>query len=144
MYSKKQLADELGISKSSVYRLIKDHHIRYKRKHGQTMLYDDSVLEQLQTLANTKVRKVSDSSDSVTELRNQLREKDAMIYWLQRQLESKEKSLQLTIEDNHRLNQSLQLLQSTATNDDEQAETKKDANSEHKTEKKRHWWQFWL
>ena len=159
MYTKKQLAEGLGVSKSTVYRLIHDQGIKYERKQGQTMLYADSVMNQLEKLLDQSYggyhgsQNNNDESVSKDKLIEQLRTENQRqadsIRWLQQQLDTKERTLQLTIADNRQLHQQLTLgVTSDAENDhqredngsteESKADTKETTNA-----KKKHWWQLW-
>ena len=45
LYSQKDIADRVGTSKSTVYRIIKELGLKNATKQSQTMLYDESVLK---------------------------------------------------------------------------------------------------
>lgn len=161
MYSKKEIAEELGVSKSTVYRVIKANGIECDRKQNQTMLYSGSTLKRLKSLLdqrlnesgsskNRKVESVNQSPQLLDELRRENAKQADMIKWLRQQLEEKEHTLQLTIADNHQLHQQLKLDDHSKplkqSSDDHaaaqtgsyqvQKETTNDKN-------KRHWWQWW-
>ena len=44
LYSQKDIADRVGTSKSTVYRIIKELGLKNATKQSQTMLYSESVL----------------------------------------------------------------------------------------------------
>lgn len=160
MYSKKEIAEELGVSKSTVYRLIRANSIDYERRQGQTMLYSQSSVDRLKSLLSQQKSGNQFTSESVPEsvrnssyvqqLQHENQQQADMIKWLQQQLEEKEHTLQLTIADNHQLHQQLKLDDHSKplkqSSDDHaaaqtgsyqvQKETTNDKN-------KRHWWQWW-
>lgn len=69
-YTQIQIAKRLGVSKSTVYRLIKANQIQYDRRQGQSMLYSEATVEKLQALrggqqgaaAEAETRKADDES----------------------------------------------------------------------------------
>lgn len=69
-YTQTQIAKRLGVSKSTVYRLIKANQIHYDRRQGQSMLYSEATVEKLQALrggqqsAAAETRKTDDESAS--------------------------------------------------------------------------------
>ena len=160
MCTKKQLAEGLGVSKSTVYRLIHDQGIKYERKQGQTMLYADSVMNQLEKLLDQSYggyhgsQNNNDESVSkdklIDHLRTENHSKADSIRWLQHQLDTKERTLQLTIADNRQLHQQLTLGTTSDTENDHQGKdngstresSKADAKETTSEPKKRHWWQL--
>lgn len=151
MYTKKQLSDKLGVSKSTVYRLIREQNIKYERKQGQTMLYADSVLNRLEKVLNQSYGGSTDSDKPVHEsitkdqlidqLRSENQRQAESIRWLQNQLEAKERTLQIALADNHQLNHRLGIDAPL----DEQDNDKNVSVEQEKTTnaKKKHWWQLW-
>jgi len=58
----KEIADLIGVSKSTVYRYIKSNAIQESRRNGSTLLYDESVQKLIKQAFN-------DSTESETESR---------------------------------------------------------------------------
>lgn len=58
----KEIADLIGVSKSTVYRYIKSNAIHESRRNGSTLLYDESVQKLIQQAFN-------DSTESETKSR---------------------------------------------------------------------------
>lgn len=160
MYSKKEIAEELGVSKSTVYRLIRANSIDYERRQGQTMLYSQSSVDRLKSLLSQQKSGNQFTSESVPEsvknssyvqqLQHENQQQADMIKWLQQQLEEKEHTLQLTIADNHQLHQQLKLDDHSvplkqSSNDHAAAQTGSDQVQKETTNdtNKRHWWQWW-
>ena len=158
MYTKKEMAELLGVSKSTVYRFIQENGIEYDRKKGQTMLYSESALDRLKTVVHKQYGGVSVNGGSVNEsahdeyvkqLKHENEKQAELIKWLQQQLETKESTLRLTLADNHELHKRLGIdapseaqndrqSEDTTINGEVKADTKEATNA-----KKKHWWQLW-
>ena len=77
LYSQKDIADRLGTSKSTVYRIIKELGLKHSTKQSQTMLYDESVLKSVKKdFENRKLVQgsVNESAKSNDELIAQLKD----------------------------------------------------------------------
>ena len=77
LYSQKDIADRLGTSKSTVYRIIKELGLTHSTKQSQTMLYDESVLKSVKKdFENRKLVQgsVNESAKSNDELIAQLKD----------------------------------------------------------------------
>lgn len=77
LYSQKDIADRVGTSKSTVYRIIKELGLKNATKQSQTMLYDESVLKAVRKdFENRKLVQgaASESSRSNDELIAQLKD----------------------------------------------------------------------
>ena len=77
LYSQKDIADRLGTSKSTVYRIIKELGLTHSTKQSQPMLYDESVLKSVKKdFENRKLVQgsVNESAKSNDELIAQLKD----------------------------------------------------------------------
>ena len=77
LYSQKDIADRLGTSKSTVYRIIKELGLKHSTKQSQTMLYNESVLKSVKKdFENRKLVQgsVNESAKSNDELIAQLKD----------------------------------------------------------------------
>lgn len=77
LYSQKDIADRIGTSKSTVYRIIKELGLKHSTKQSQTMLYDESVLKSVKKdFENRKLVQgsVNESAKSNDELIAQLKD----------------------------------------------------------------------
>ena len=126
MYTKKEMAELLGVSKSTVYRFIQENGIKYDRKKGQTMLYSDSALNQLKKVVQRQYGGAHDTTESfnesvhdkyVKQLKHENEKQAELIKWLQQQLENKENTLRLALADNHELHRQLGMTPSDTQND---------------------------
>lgn len=57
----KEIADLIGVSKSTVYRYIKSNAIHESRRTGSTLLYDESVQELIKQHFNDSIESQTDS-----------------------------------------------------------------------------------
>lgn len=80
LFTMLEVAKIVGCSKSTVYRVVKDNHLRAKKKKGQAKLYDETLIK----LVRTKIYDVNDSKEPVQRI---------SIETLQKQLEAKDKQI---------------------------------------------------
>lgn len=80
LFTMLEVAKIVGCSKSTVYRVVKDNHLRAKKKKGQAKLYDETLIK----LVRTKIDDVNDSKEPVQRI---------SIETLQKQLEAKDKQI---------------------------------------------------
>ena len=80
LFTMLDVAKIVGCSKSTVYRVVKDNHLRAKKKKGQSKLYDETLIK----LVRTKIDDVNDSKEPVQRI---------SIETLQKQLEAKDKQI---------------------------------------------------
>ena len=105
-----EVAKIVGCSKSTVYRVVKDNHLRAKKKKGQAKLYDETLIK----LVRTKINDINDSKEpvqriSIETLQKQLEVKDKQISQLNEQLKMAQinlnQSQQLVLEQSKKINQ---------------------------------------
>lgn len=135
LYTMLEVAKIVGCSKSTVYRVVKDNHLKAKKTKGQAKLYDETLIK----LARTKVEEVNESKEpvlrySIETVEKQLEIKDDQINQLQEQLKMAQVNLN---QAQQALNQSLEI-QSKQADKIKLLETPR---KQAKPAKK--WWQFW-
>lgn len=128
LFTMLEVAKIVGCSKSTVYRVVKDNHLRAKKKKGQAKLYDETLIK----LVRSKIDDISNSKEplqriSIETLQKQLETKDKQIEQLNEQL----KMAQIN------LNQSQQLALEQSKKIKELEAPKETAESEEKTQKKK-------
>ena len=105
-----EVAKIVGCSKSTVYRVVKDNHLRAKKKKGQAKLYDETLIK----LVRTKINDINASKEpvqriSIETLQKQLKVKDKQISQLNEQLKMAQinlnQSQQLVLEQSKKINQ---------------------------------------
>ena len=103
-----EVAKIVGCSKSTVYRVVKDNHLRAKKKKGQAKLYDETLIK----LVRTKIDDIADSKEpvqriSIETLQKQLEVKDKQIEQLNEQLKMAQinlnQSQQLALEQSKKI-----------------------------------------
>lgn len=135
LYTMLEVAKIVGCSKSTVYRVVKDNHLKAKKTKGQAKLYDETLIK----LARTKVEEVNESQEpvlrySIETVEKQLEIKDNQINQLQEQLKMAQVNLN---QAQQALNQSLEI-------QGKQAEKIKLLEAPKKpAAKAKRWWQFW-
>lgn len=87
LFTMLEVAKIVGCSKSTVYRVVKDNHLRAKKKKGQAKLYDETLIK----LVRSKIDDISNSKEplqriSIETLQKQLETKDKQIEQLNEQL----------------------------------------------------------
>lgn len=110
LFTMLEVAKIVGCSKSTVYRVVKDNHLRAKKKKGQAKLYDETLIK----LVRTKINDINDSKEpvqriSIETLQKQLEVKDKQISQLNEQLKMAQinlnQSQQLVLEQSKKINQ---------------------------------------
>lgn len=110
LFTMLEVAKIVGCSKSTVYRVVKDNHLRAKKKKGQAKLYDETLIK----LVRTKINDINDSKEpvqriSIETLQKQLKVKDKQISQLNEQLKMAQINLnqlqQLVLEQSKKINQ---------------------------------------
>lgn len=135
LYTMLEVAKITGCSKSTVYRVVKENHLKRKKKKGQASLYDETLIK----LVRSKIETDSVSSEplqrnALDTLQKQLESKDRQIDQLQEQL----KMAQVNLNQAQRaLSQSLDIQNKQA----DKIKLLEASNEEGKQVK--HWWQFW-
>ena len=135
LYTMLEVAKIVGCSKSTVYRVVKDNHLKAKKTKGQAKLYDETLIK----LARTKVEEVNESKEpvlrySIEAVEKQLEIKDKQINQLQEQLKMAQVNLN---QAQQALNQSLEIQGKQADKIKLLEAPKKQAEPAKK------WWQFW-
>lgn len=128
LFTMLDVAKIVGCSKSTVYRVVKDNHLRAKKKKGQAKLYDETLIK----LVRTKIYDVNDSKEPVQRI---------SIETLQKQLEAKDKQIDQLNEQLRmaqiNLNQSQQLALEQSKKIKELEAPKEDAKSVKEVPKKK-------
>ena len=149
LYSQKDIADRVGTSKSTVYRIIKELGLKHSTKQSQTMLYDESVLKSVKKdFENRKLVQgaASESSRSndelIAQLKDDLQHEREQVANLTKLLDQSQQ-LQLNLQQQIKALQAPQEATAASesnskTNDDE---TTKDTEKAAKEPEKLKWWQ---
>lgn len=128
LYTMLEVAKITGCSKSTVYRVVKDNHLKRKKKKGQASLYDETLIK----LVRSKLEEDTKSQEAVQRnaldtLQKQLESKDKTIDQLNKQLEMAQANLHSSLEIQRQQAEKIKLLETPK----KQAEPVK------------HWWEFW-
>ncbi|MGK4127010.1 helix-turn-helix transcriptional regulator [Limosilactobacillus vaginalis] len=108
LFTMLEVAKIVGCSKSTVYRVVKDNHLRAKKKKGQAKLYDETLIK----LVRTKIDDINSSKEpfqriSIETLQKQLDIKDKQIEQLNEQLKMAQinlnQSQQLALEQSKKI-----------------------------------------
>lgn len=149
LYSQKDIADRLGTSKSTVYRIIKELGLKHSTKQSQTMLYDESVLKSVKKdfenrkLVQGSVNESAKSNDElIAQLKDDLQHEREQVANLTKLLDQSQQ-LQLNLQQQIKALQAPQEATAASesnskTNDDE---TTKDTEKAAKEPEKLKWWQ---
>ena len=135
LYTMLEVAKITGCSKSTVYRVVKDNHLKRKKKKGQASLYDETLIK----LVRSKLEEDTKSREAVQRnaldtLQKQLQSKDEQIDQLNKQLEMAQANLH---QAQQALTQSLNIQSQQANRIKLLEEPNKPAA------KVKRWWQFW-
>lgn len=149
LYSQKDIADRVGTSKSTVYRIIKELGLKNATKQSQTMLYDESVLkavrkdfEARKINQNSTTESVHSNDELIAQLKDDLQHEREQVANLTKLLDQSQK-LQLNLQ------QQLKALKApqeatTASENNSKAnddETTKDTEKATTEPDKLKWWQ---
>lgn len=149
LYSQKDIADRVGTSKSTVYRIIKELGLKNATKQSQTMLYDESVLkavrkdfEARKLNQNSPAESVHSNDELIAQLKDDLQHEREQVANLTKLLDQSQK-LQLNLQQQLKALKAPQKAATASesnskTNDDE---TTKDTEKAAKEPKKLKWWQ---
>jgi DNA-binding MarR family transcriptional regulator len=153
LYSQKDIADRLGTSKSTVYRIIKELGLKHSTKQSQTMLYDESVLKSVKKdfenrkLVQGSVNESAKSNDElIAQLKDDLQHERETVANLTRLLDQSQQ-LQLSLQQQIKALKAPQKTPPEATTGTENAsktkakETTDDTKNATEQPDKRHWWQ---
>lgn len=108
LFTMLEVAKIVGCSKSTVYRVVKENHLRAKKKKGQAKLYDETLIK----LVRAKINDINDSKEafqriSIETLQKQLDVKDKQIEQLNEQLKMAQinlnQSQQLALEQSKKI-----------------------------------------
>ena len=108
LFTMLDVARIVGCSKSTVYRVVKDNHLRAKKKKGQAKLYDETLIK----LVRARINDINDSKEpfqriSIETLQKQLEVKDKQIEQLNEQLKMAQinlnQSQQLALEQSKKI-----------------------------------------
>lgn len=149
LYSQKDIADRIGTSKSTVYRIIKELGLKHSTKQSQTMLYDESVLKSVKKdFENRKLvqgsvnESVHSNDELIAQLKDDLQHEREQVANLTKLLDQSQQ-LQLNLQQQIKALQAPQEATAASesnskTNDDE---TTKDTEKAAKEPEKLKWWQ---
>ena len=133
----KEIAESIGVSKSTVYRFIKSNLIHESSQIGSALLYDESVekliSEGLGLTGNSQTKPNESPRESIESVQNEL------ISTLKKQIE--DQGEQLKVKDNQiaELQKSNDQLQQLLLFEQQRYITK----IEEDTQKEKRWWQWW-
>lgn len=149
LYSQKDIADRLGTSKSTVYRIIKELGLKHSTKQSQTMLYDESVLnavrksfEARKLTQNSSTESGQNSDELIAQLKDDLQHEREQVANLTKLLDQSQQ-LQLSLQ------QQIKALKaphdsSGASESDSKSNSEENAEGKEKTTtepEKLKWWQ---
>ena len=149
LYSQKDIADRVGTSKSTVYRIIKELGLKNATKQSQTMLYDESVLkavrkdfEARKLNQNSPAESVHSNDELIAQLKDDLQHEREQVANLTKLLDQSQQ-LQLNLQQQIKALQAPQEATAASesnskTNDEE---TTKDTEKAATEPEKLKWWQ---
>ena len=149
LYSQKDIADRLGTSKSTVYRIIKELGLKHSTKQSQTMLYDESVLKSVKKdfenrkLVQGSVNESAKSNDElIAQLKDDLQHERENVANLTRLLDQSQQ-LQLSLQQQIKALKAPQEATTTSENNSKanDDETTKDTEKATTEPDKLKWWQ---
>lgn len=149
LYSQKDIADRVGTSKSTVYRIIKELGLKNATKQSQTMLYDESVLkavrkdfEARKLNQNSPAESVHSNDELIAQLKDDLQHEREQVANLTKLLDQSQK-LQLNLQQQLKALKAPQEATTASENNfkanDE--ETTKDTEKATTEPEKLKWWQ---
>lgn len=149
LYSQKDIADRLGTSKSTVYRIIKELGLKHSTKQSQTMLYDESVLKSVKKdfenrkLVQGSVNESAKSNDElIAQLKDDLQHERETVANLTRLLDQSQQ-LQLSLQQQLKALKAPQEATTASENNSKanDEETTKDKEKAATEPEKLKWWQ---
>ncbi|MFR0513330.1 hypothetical protein ACLUXW_09645 [Limosilactobacillus reuteri subsp. suis] len=149
LYSQKDIADRVGTSKSTVYRIIKELGLKNATKQSQTMLYDESVLkavrkdfEARKLNQNSPAESVHSNDELIAQLKDDLQHEREQVANLTKLLDQSQK-LQLNLQQQLKALKAPQKATTASENNSKanDEETTKDTEKAAKEPKKLKWWQ---
>ena len=98
MKSIKEIAEEVGVSKTSIYNLIKRNNIPTERRDGKTLLNEDSVNLIISYYSNeqsiTLLDIIAETKEIESESESEIQQNQRLIDILENELKSKDEQLQ--------------------------------------------------
>ena len=149
LYSQKDIADRIGTSKSTVYRIIKGLGLKHSTKQSQTMLYDESVLKSVKKdfenrkLVQGSVNESAKSNDElIAQLKDDLQHERETVANLTRLLDQSQQ-LQLSLQQQLKALKAPQEATTASENNSKanDEETTKDTEKAATEPEKLKWWQ---
>ncbi|MQB96037.1 hypothetical protein DN440_09905 [Lactobacillus reuteri] len=149
LYSQKDIADRVGTSKSTVYRIIKELGLTHSTKQSQTMLYDESVLKSVKKdfenrkLVQGSVNESAKSNDElIAQLKDDLQHERENVANLTRLLDQSQQ-LQLSLQQQIKALKAPQEATTTSENNSKANDDETTKNTEKATTEpdKLKWWQ---
>lgn len=149
LYSQKDIADRIGTSKSTVYRIIKELGLKHSTKQSQTMLYDESVLKAVKKdfenrkLVQGSVNESAKSNDElIAQLKDDLQHERETVANLTRLLDQSQQ-LQLSLQQQLKALKAPQEATTASENNSKanDEETTKDTEKAATEPEKLKWWQ---
>ena len=149
LYSQKDIADRIGTSKSTVYRIIKELGLKHSTKQSQTMLYDESVLKSVKKdfenrkLVQGSVNESAKSNDElIAQLKDDLQHERETVANLTRLLDQSQQ-LQLSLQQQLKALKAPQEATTASENNSKanDEETTKDTEKATTEPEKLKWWQ---
>ena len=149
LYSQKDIADRVGTSKSTVYRIIKELGLKNATKQSQTMLYDESVLkavrkdfEARKLNQNSPAESVHSNDELIAQLKDDLQHEREQVANLTKLLDQSQK-LQLNLQQQLKALKAPQKAATASENNSKanDEETTKDTEKATTEPEKLKWWQ---
>lgn len=143
MISVTEISEKLQISKSTVYRFIKDNEITHSAKDGRTFLYDTKAFETISEGLKDKPLNSSDFKNEFTEKiekeeRYNTNDKSVIFEFMESEIEFKNKQIEELTEINKTLNITLQQQQQLLLYEQQKNTKLLEENVDQKK-----WWQWW-
>ena len=149
LYSQKDIADRVGTSKSTVYRIIKELGLKNATKQSQTMLYDESVLEAVRKdfearklNQNSPAESVHSNDELIAQLKDDLQHEREQVANLTKLLDQSQQ-LQLNLQQQLKALKAPQEATTASENNSKanDEETTKDTEKATTEPEKLKWWQ---
>lgn len=143
MYSVKEMAETLQLSKIMVYRFINDNEIKHSSKDGRTFLYDVTAFQKISDGLKDKKLISNENNNEITDNKKKEEPHDVevqsmTIEILKSEIDNKNKQIDDLTEINKSLSKSLQQQQTLLLN-----EQQKNANLIEKNSRKKKWYKWW-
>ncbi|MCM2140255.1 DUF536 domain-containing protein [Vagococcus fluvialis] len=132
----KEIADSIGVSKSTVYRYIKSKAIQESHRTGSTLLYDESVQKLIHQHFSTSVKSQTNPQENSTESADSVNKK--LIDVLKNQIDLQVKQLNIKDTQIAELQKSNDQLQQLLLYEQQKNIKLLEENIENKR-----WWQWW-